>query len=331
MPTLPVRGHNLPDAAALAQTLGGLSHQAPVVVMIHGFGYDPSDPAGDPHLHILALRPARRWWGAVSWPRRLGLVDREGLGVAWGWPARGTIWAANAQAAAEGRRLAGFVKALRAGSGERPVHVIAHSLGARVVIAAMGHLGPGDIQRVILLAPALSSVEARRACRSPAGRTAEFVNVTGRENRLFDLLLLLALPHQGRRLGRKSVDARNWLELPLDNPGTREALARLGWRIPPSRAKVCHWSGYLRPGVWRLYRDLLLRPSETPLSWLSGASRVPPPAGAPGQDGRIQGRAAGPAPHRRAPAPEPAPALNRSGPVPYAAHAVAQHPASRPG
>lgn len=265
MPLLAIRGDDVPDATALARVLADLPDRAPVVVMIHGYGYDPSNDLSDPHLHILALRPDRRWWGAVSWPRRLGLGGRVGLGVAWGWPAKGTIWAANAQAVAQGKRLAGFIGAVRALDRRRPLHVIGHSLGARVAAAALDHLGPGDVQRVLLMAPALSLAEARRACRSPAGRTAEFVNVTGRENRLFDLLLLVALPHLGRRLGRMAAEAGNWLDLPLGDPATREGMARLGWRIPPSRARICHWSGYLRPGVWRLYRDLLLRSSETPL------------------------------------------------------------------
>ncbi|TNC50536.1 alpha/beta fold hydrolase [Rubellimicrobium rubrum] len=275
MPILAVRDSALPGTTDLPCVLARLPSRAPVVVMIHGFGFDPFDPQSDPHLHILGLDPDRRRWGAVSWPRRLDLAGDRGLGVAWGWPSTGTIWQANAQAAAQGKKLARFIGILRALDGQRPVHVIAHSLGARVAYSALTDLGPNDVQRVVLIAPALSLAEARAACRSPAGRMAMFVNVTGRENRLFDALLLAALPYRGRRLARRSICDDNWLDLALDDPDVLGTLRQWGWRIRPARVRICHWSGYLRPGVWRLYQDLLLRPDETPLSCLRTATSGP--------------------------------------------------------
>jgi hypothetical protein len=93
-------------------------------------------------------------------------------------------------------------------------------------------------------------------------------NVTAPENTLFDLLLRAALPFRGPTLGRGLPGLPNWLDLPLADPLALDALARLGWRIHPPRAAVCHWSGYLRPGLFRFYRALLAEPRRTPLPLL---------------------------------------------------------------
>ena len=280
MPLLAIRDESLSDRAALtarlAACLAALPPGAPVVVMIHGFRYNPSDPSRDPHRHILALAPDRGW-GAVSWPRRLGLGGDAGLAVAWGWKATGTIWRAHRRAEASARALAEFVALCRDLDPGRPLHVLAHSLGARVALLALDRLEPGAVQRMILIAPAASAAEARAAASSPAGRTAEVICATGRENLVFDILMWLALPHHGRRVGPGAVREPGWLDLSLDRAPALSALAGLGWRVAPARAAVCHWSGYLRPGVWRLYRDLLMSPKATWLVRLRTALAEGPP------------------------------------------------------
>jgi pimeloyl-ACP methyl ester carboxylesterase len=271
MPVLAIRDDDLPGRAILSDALAGLAPGAPVVVMIHGFRYSPSDPRHDPHRHILAVVPEAQHWGAVSWPRRVGLDEEQGLGIAWGWDAMGSIWCAHRRAATSGEALACFIAALRRLDPDRPVHIIAHSLGVRVALAALSHLREGAVQRVIMLAAATSLRESLIAWASPAGQTAEFINVVGRENCLFDLLLLAALPHQGRRLGRGFVGAENWLDLSLDDHTTLVALGRLGWKVAPARATICHWSSYLRPGIWRLYKALLLHSPQIPLARIRAA------------------------------------------------------------
>jgi pimeloyl-ACP methyl ester carboxylesterase len=72
-------------------------------------------------------------------------------------------------AVAEGRRLAEQVRAVRAASPGRPVYLVGHSAGTGVVLAAAGGLPPDTLERVILLAPAVSPTfdlrPALRACR----------------------------------------------------------------------------------------------------------------------------------------------------------------------
>jgi len=254
----------------------------PVIVMIHGYRFSPGDPRHCPHRHILALDPARGGRKALSWPRALGFgaggAD-EGLGIAFGWPARGSIWAAYGRAALAGRGLAVLVRALRDAAPHRPVHLIGHSLGARVGLQALPHLPEAALSRAILLAGAEYASRAETALATPAGRAVEIVNVTSRENDLFDMLLerLIAPARPGdRSLGQGLTPRRNALTLQLDDPRTLAALAARGYRVAPPGRRICHWSGYLRPGVFDLHADLLRRPEALTLAVLRAALPAAP-------------------------------------------------------
>lgn len=277
MSILPVNEDALPPLAELSAALGALPADAPVVVLIHGFRFSPFAADQDPHGHILAQHPVRDCWKAVSWPRHLGLHGAGGLAIGFGWEARGSIWAAHARAARAGLRLSRLILALGEVAPGRAVQVFAHSLGARVALTALPRLPAGSVGRLVLLAAAASRAEARAAMDSPAGRRAEVVNVLGRENILFDILLRAALPLRGATLGGGLDGRSNWLDLPLDRPAALVALAGLGHRIRPSRVTICHWSGYLRPGIFGLYRAILHRPAETPLATLRALTALPPP------------------------------------------------------
>ncbi len=259
--------------AALAAALARLPAAAPVIVIVHGYRFSPFAAAADPHRHILSLAPHRGCRRALSWPRHLGFGradPAEGLCIAFGWEARGTIWGAWSRAGAAGRALADAIG--RIGRHRRgPVCVVGHSLGARVALAAMAALEAPAIGRTVLLAAAEYQSTARRALASPAGRLAEIVNVTTRENDLFDVLVewLVRRPRPGdRALGAGLGQAANWLDLQIDCPATRDALGRIGHRIAAPSRRVCHWSPYLRPGLFPLYREFLRRPDRLPLDAL---------------------------------------------------------------
>ncbi len=276
MAHLAISDRRLPNPAALATALATAAPGAPIVVMIHGYRFAPDTPFHDPHRHILSPVPERGCWKAVSWPRHLGLMGRQGLAIGFGWQARGTIWQAHRGAARAGRRLARLIAALHATAPDRPLHIFAHSLGARVALTALDGLPAGAVGRIILLSAAAFRHEARAALATPAGARAEVINVRGRENTLFDLMLRLALPLHGPTLGA-GFAAPNWLDLPLHDAHARDRLRALGYRIAAHRARVCHWSGYLRPGVWRFYRAALHHPAQTPLPLLR-AQIYPAPA-----------------------------------------------------
>lgn len=260
--------------AALRLALAARPPGAPVVVMIHGYRFSPFDPHRCPHDHILSLRPRRGCWKAISWPRHLGFgrgrAD-EGLCIAFGWDAGGTIWRAWNSAARAGAALAGLI-ALAGGTRPSPVDLVCHSLGARVALSAFPALPGRSVGRVVLMAAAEFRGSAAAALATPAGRGAEVINVTSRENDLFDKLLecFVRAPARGdRALGAGLGQARrNWLDLQMDCPKSRAVLAGLGYRVPPPVRRVCHWSAYLRPGLFVFYRDLIRRREELPLAWL---------------------------------------------------------------
>ncbi|MCK5502398.1 MAG: hypothetical protein KAI82_14255, partial [Tritonibacter mobilis] len=104
MPVLHARLRSFDDGIARLAHVPG-----PVVIMVHGYKYQPGNPNHCPHRHILSLDPQHMPWRAPSWPRQLGFgLGRrdEGLAVAFGWDARGTLASAQARALAAGRALA---------------------------------------------------------------------------------------------------------------------------------------------------------------------------------------------------------------------------------
>lgn len=243
----------------------------PVVIMLHGYKYAPGHRLHCPHSKIFGM-------AATGWPPALGIgIGRadEGLGIAFGWSSRASFRAAHGQARALGEPLARVIRILRTKAPERPVHVIAHSLGSETALSCLAHLPGGSVDRMLLLTGASHRAHAALMLQTPAGRTAEVFNVTSRENDLFDTLfekLIAPLDPLDGALGR-GIEAPNALNLQLDCPETLGALAKLGLPVAPSDRTVCHWSSYRRPGVMGFYQALMREPSRLPLAML--AARLP--------------------------------------------------------
>ncbi|NIZ14164.1 alpha/beta hydrolase [Phaeobacter sp. HF9A] len=248
----------------------------PVIIMIHGYKYQPGNPRHCPHRHILAQDPQHMPWRAPSWPRQLGfgLGHRdEGLALAFGWDARGTLPAAQARAAEAGRALALVVRQLRAQTPHRDIHMIGHSLGTEVALEALHALPAGAVQRVISLTGASYQSRAARALATPAGRSAEFFNITSRENDTFDFLFetLTRAPERGDRAIGQGFEAPNAVTVQLDCEETLARLAQMGHAIAPPERRICHWSSYTRPGALRFYKGLLRQPQRSPLPLMQQA------------------------------------------------------------
>lgn len=253
--------------AVIRTALAALPPSAPVVILVHGRGFAPGIDGIDPHQLLFAPRSRHNSRRHLSWPRRLGfalpgsngLAAERGLCIGFGWDGRGDIWAATRAADGAAPMLARLVQMVhRAGPG-RTVDLIGHSLGARLILGALPLLAQGMIGRAFLLAGADFADRARAALDSPAGRSAEVFNITSRENDLFDLLYERSQsPLRARpAIGRGLPGAANWLDIQIDHARTLERLVALGFALPPPRARICHWSVYLRPGIFRLYRAML--------------------------------------------------------------------------
>lgn len=242
------------DAGNLMAQLEQLGSGRPIVIMIHGYRHQPGHARDCPHNHILSASPLIPDPRVVSWPVALDLDGHDAMGIAFGWPARGTIWGAYARAGQAGRQLAQLVGRLPA---DRAVHIIAHSFGARVALRAISLLPRVRVQRVILLAAAELRRPARVAVAKAVG--TDIINICTRDNWFFDTGLAWIIgagldAGLGHGLGRT---APHWHDLRIDNPATRACLDQLGYAVGPARLRICHWSAYLRPGAFTLYRALL--------------------------------------------------------------------------
>jgi pimeloyl-ACP methyl ester carboxylesterase len=273
-------------AAALAADPG------PVTVMVHGYKYRPGHPEHCPFEKILSPAPVRRGPRVVSWPRRLGLRGRPGagIGLGFGWDARGGLRAAHERAAESGDTLARLLAELREIAPDRPVRLLAHSMGARVALRALGQSAPGTVSHAILMAAAEFDATARAALTTPGGADCRVLNVTSRENDLFDFLSerLLPPPARGARmLGAGTLELPNLAHLQIDDPRALAALRQAGFAVAGPERRVCHWSPYLRAGLFPLYRAVLsdrlplhrlraILPAATQPRW-SGLWRAPSP------------------------------------------------------
>ncbi|WP_106690263.1 DUF726 domain-containing protein [Paracoccus methylarcula] len=256
----------------LRQQARALPEGAPIIAMIHGYRYSPSQPANDPHRHILALDPQPDARRVLSWPRALGFgtdLPGEGLALAFGWEARGRLGRAYRQAGEAGAALARTISEL-AECAARPVALIGHSLGARVALQALHHADPGSIGRMILLTGAEFRDAAAAAMDSAAGRRAEILNVTSRENDLFDFAIEIWLGHGQRQALGFGLDAprRNWIDLQIDHGGTLDALRDLSFPVDRTPLRLSHWTPYLREGLFDFYRTALGQPWALPMPML---------------------------------------------------------------
>ena len=275
MALLSITQNKRPSDQQIDAALGMVIKEAPIVIMLHGFKYDPDDNAHDPQKQIFALNPAQGAKRPASWRRRLLLQDNKGLAIGFGWHARGTIWQAHRQAIRASHDLAQLISRLKAKDANRKIHIVAHSLGARVAVQALQALAPNTIGQIILIAAALFEQELTAGLHCAAGQRAEFINVRSRANTAFDLMLRAAFPHWGRTIGSGRINAANLLDAVIDSRHTSDVLQGLGFGSDTARAPICHWSGYLRQDACNLYQSLLHQPEETPLRYLQSLLRQP--------------------------------------------------------
>lgn len=248
----------------------------PVIVMVHGFKYDPFNALHSPHFQIFAHKPQPNRPSKILWLPHLGFGARdqnEGLAIAFGWCARGTLWAAQRSARIAGQHLAQVIAQVRCKSPHRPIHVIAHSMGSEVILEALGTLPPHAVQRIVTLTGASFTARVETMMQTPAGKTAELFNITSRENDLFDFTFeqLMMRTANGDRAMGIGLSLPNAVNIQLDCARTLACLSAFGGSIGPAQRRICHWSAYTRRGALQFYAHLMRCTDETPLRALQAA------------------------------------------------------------
>lgn len=261
-------GDGQPD---LAEAIRRLPSGAPIIVMIHGFRFDPTDPQHNPFRTIFAPTSTSQKPRLRSWPAALDLPDALYIGFGWSARAASGPFAFDQgfaevyrRAGAAGVDLAELLRQIALAAPGRPIDIIAHSLGARVALSAMRNLPRSvhrQIGRMLLLGGAELDISAKGALSAvPVDATVEVYSFTTRQNDVFDAAFEAFVPARPKRARSLSVGLPQnprILTIQLDHPRFQTWLRTRGIDIGAFAHRICHWSFYTDAGVMTLYRRLL--------------------------------------------------------------------------
>lgn len=277
----------------------------PILIMVNGFLFDPKqavsakpEETDNPHGRLYHFHDGNEQeeqrHHTTSWPRWLGFdaddtTGATGLAIALGWqsqPGFATSLINHFQnfyarayenAGQTAWVLVNVIDLIAELLPGRPIDLICHSLGSRVVVRAIALAakhGRGDLierlGQVIILGGAEYVVEAQLMQRriedlSPPSRPA-FYNFVTREN---DVLDKLAENFGPRTFGNSQVIGHNgldvegrfddWIDLQIDREGLQEWMDERGFEISGDRPGNVwdHWYYYTFRGNMALYADLL--------------------------------------------------------------------------
>ena len=259
-----------------------------IVIMVHGFRYAPHTDLNDPHRQLFSGDVRKSSWKAVSWSHYLKLNQpNSGLGIGFGWNALGRLDLAAARAFDAGDALAELINHIHLQRPDLHIRVMAHSLGVRVALRALQQTRARAIETMVLLSGAEYRAAAAKAMASEAGQSVRIVNVTSGENLVFDTLFRIAAPGRDSLApslsGGLGIAHPRWLDLRIDHAPHLAALRGLGYRPAKPAYPICHWSSFIRPGLFPCVPRPSGRTQQTQLCrafrrGVGGASDPPDPA-----------------------------------------------------
>ena len=240
--------------AAIDVWLAGRADQgAPVIVLVHGFQYDPDDPRvkGASPFDILYGLPSASNPAAMSWLPLVGECDETGgalaeCAIAFAYKSEGSPAETNAAGWSNSYQLAVFDLAPLAARvlasilddlGQRPgltIRLLAHSLGTRTTSRAVGILRDGRaarIDRAVLLDGAEFSADAAVHFASCG---FDVFNIVNRRDQVLNKGAdEMCHPFRQAQQGEACVIGRDglggnprWCDLRVDDPAVAQWFAR---------------------------------------------------------------------------------------------------------
>jgi hypothetical protein len=237
--------------------------------MVHGFRYHSASVDTDnahrstfPHWRTDII-PERHAIGYAWWSCPGGTFSplRHGISIAdaWRhgrWNTYGRAWDL---AAAAGEMLA---RAL-AGLPGPAIDMLAHSLGSRVVLAALRANPDLPVRQVVLL----NGAELARTALATAliRKDVQFINAVVETDDVLRLFGSMFEPDHlyarcAGQVGLGKEAPANWRDLHLDDPAFQAWAAKQGWddvRGDNPRRILDHWYTHKHPGNWPLIRAAL--------------------------------------------------------------------------
>lgn len=277
-----------------------------IVVMVHGFSYDPSGKIGggtDDPFSLVYGTPGAKLDYHNSWLPIVGECTDQGvpldadLAIAFAWTSEGSFlqyanvgwnnayqYAVFDLAPLAARTLAAVLSYLRQNS-PAPVDVFAHSLGTRAVDLAFRSLAPAAqdaaFGKLVLLGGAEYGVDANAHLTSRpfqvfniASRIDEVLSLGGQQ---FGHPVRFNGSDAARVIGRDGLKPLpNWLDIQLDRDEVATWFKNQGYAISASHhdgqhslAWMNHWAYYMNDGNRAFLADLLAKP-EMSIDWFRG-------------------------------------------------------------
>ena len=238
------------------------------VVMVHGFDYDPwKDSDDNPHF----MGPLGKVSTFGMWRRDL-LSDRTAIGLGWYSAPMGPRGVLKAWFSGRWNRYryafdlaweAGRVLSVMLRRLDGPVDVLCHSLGSRVVLAALAQEQGLPVRNLVIMNGAEMAETGERVAR--VNRQVNFINLVVKSDKVLRYAGAVFAP-EGRFykpcLGQRGLgkDApSNWRDVDLDDPADQAWGRDRGWNLkgdnPESRGD--HWYTYRHEGNWGMIRAVL--------------------------------------------------------------------------
>jgi hypothetical protein len=270
------------DRGLPARTVKGppqLSGEKPVIILVNGFNFDPTEDGKDnPHQTLFAQkwRPmlemipevARGDWDVVSFGWYSAELELPSWIRAWVYGRRNPYrwgWDLALRAAGTLAHVIGWDEGLERTTRPRPtlaeVTLIAHSLGSRVVLAALRQLQPLRVRRVLLL----NGAEYSQTARVTAAYThAQVLNIVVQSDEVLKTFGRTFAPERfiDNVVGRDGIigPPPHWADVQLDSPAVQAKAAAAGWpdlQGNRSGARLNHWHSYEHAPNWALYNSFL--------------------------------------------------------------------------